>query len=83
MTSLAAPRSFSNDNVAFLLHSDMSEALLLIRTVNDDELLAALPECPIARANHLRALKMLLEAEMTLERLASTLSSGPVRLGEI
>lgn len=41
----------------------------IFRAIEEGELLAALPDCPLARANHLAALNLLSLAEMELRYL--------------
>lgn len=39
--------------------------------IHDRDLLSALPECPIARSDHLAALRLLMDVELELNALVS------------
>lgn len=67
------------------LRQQIAEILAMLRAIEAGELLAALPECEQARANHQTALKMLAVAERDLVLLqdeVGRLSQGVVRPSE-
>jgi len=60
-------------NAGFAERAD--RCLSLLRAIDSGELLAALPDCPIALANHLTALNLLTMLESEIELLRADLAS--------
>ena len=52
----------------------LTEVIAIFEQVDAEELLAALPQCPIAQRNHLAALNLFLGAETDLRELLSEMS---------
>jgi hypothetical protein len=52
----------------------LADIIEIFEEVDAKELLAALPECPIARQNHLTALNLFLDVETALRQLCEDMS---------
>jgi hypothetical protein len=57
-----------------VLRQRLAGVIAIFEQIDAEELLAALPECPIARQNHLAALNLFLDAETDLRELLSEIS---------
>ena len=57
-----------------LVRQRLEDIIAIFEAIDAEELLAALPGCPIARQNHLTALNLFLDAEMELRLLCSEMS---------
>ena len=57
-----------------IVRQRLAGVVAIFEQVDTQELLAALPECPIARQNHLTALDLLLGAETELRELCLEMS---------
>lgn len=52
----------------------LEDVIAIFEEVESQELLAALPECAIARQNHLAALSLFMDAEAALRELCAEMS---------
>ena len=52
----------------------LADIIAIFEEIDSQELLAALPECSIARRNHLAALNLFLDAETALRELCSEMA---------
>jgi hypothetical protein len=64
------------------IHRRLEYVISVFEQIESEELLAALPECPLARRNHLTALDLFAEVEVELRRLVAEAQGLPVNYGE-
>ena len=66
----------SAPNTLARLRTSLQRASSILKRIESEELLAAFPDCPLARGNHLFALRLLAQLEVEIVSLWQALDDG-------